>query len=143
MTPTRYTPDAPAAALAHPGQFPRIPDLGPRALAEPLAAYSYRALAHALDHGTAGLDDDALALALAASQSAVTAPGLLEHTRERFSDVRRSMMLAAACRARMAAADAPAAAGPADDGPAAGGSKVPALPRPVGPSAPDDLPFVL
>jgi hypothetical protein len=53
------------------------------------------------------------------------------------------MMLAAACRARMAAADAPAAAGPADDGPAAGGSKVPALPRPVGPSAPDDLPFVL
>jgi hypothetical protein len=113
-------------------------------LSEPLQAYGYRALAHAMNHGTAGLDDDALASALAASQSAVTAPGLLESTRERFSDVRRSMMLAAAVRARLATGPAADDASPAgDDASPAGGTRVPARPQPVGPSAPDDLPFVL
>ena len=86
--------------------YPPIPifsetltDEAGRVIAEPLTEYAARALTHILEHGTAGVPDEALRQAVRIATIATAGPGIAPAAARRITDAAKTIRLALAVRA--------------------------------------------
>lgn len=109
--------------------YPPIPILAAPSAAESLNQYAARALAHAMQHGTAGLDSEALAQAARFAVIAVAAPDILPTAADRITATIHQIRAAERYRAdqerQERAATAAALAAPPPPPPASGGQRSP------------------